>query len=304
VNTKQLAKSVASGERSSLARAITLVENNEEEAVLLLDLLAKKTGGGFVLGVTGPPGTGKSTLVDRLISAYRAKGLKVGVVAIDPTSPISGGALLGDRIRMMSHATDQGVYIRSMASRGWSGGLARSTAQVVQLMDAAGMDVILIETAGIGQSDIEVVGIAHAVMVVFMPGMGDDIQVLKAGLMEIGDIYVVNKSDIEGADLMVINIMSLAGNTKSRAPVVLKVSALKGEGLDGLVESIEQLRAKFSEGSSGLRIRSVRGMILELAKSNILEDFKRTSESRVDKLALEVLNGKLTVNDAARRLSK
>jgi LAO/AO transport system kinase len=304
VNTKQLAKSVASGDRSSLARAITLVENNEKEAVLLLDLLSKKTGGSFVLGVTGPPGTGKSTLVDRLISAYRAKGLKVGVVAIDPTSPISGGALLGDRIRMMGHATDQGVYIRSMASRGWSGGLARSTAPVVQLMDAAGLEVILIETAGIGQSDIEVVGIAHAVMVVFMPGMGDDIQVLKAGLMEIGDIYVVNKSDIEGADLMVINIMSLAGNTKSRAPVVVKVSALKGEGLDGLVESIEQLRAKFSEGSSGLRIRSIRGMILELAKSNVLEDFKHNSESRVDKLALEVLNGKLTVNDAARRLSK
>jgi LAO/AO transport system kinase len=304
VNTKQLAKGVARGDRSSLARAITLVENDDEDAALILDLLAKKTGSGFVLGVTGPPGTGKSTLVDRLISAYRAKGIKVGVVAIDPTSPISGGALLGDRIRMMGHATDQGVYIRSMASRGWSGGLARSTAQVVQLMDAAGMELILIETAGIGQSDIEVVGIAHAVMVVLMPGTGDDIQALKAGLMEIGDIYVVNKSDIEGADHMVINILSLAGNAKLRAPVVVKVSALKGEGLDGLVESIEQLRAKFCEGSSGLRIRSIRGMILELAKSNVLEDFKRTSESRVDKLALDVLNGKLSVNDAARRLSR
>lgn len=280
-----------------------MVENNQAGAEKLLRSLPRNTARAFVLGITGPPGTGKSTLVARLIGAYRAKGLRVGVIAVDPTSPITGGALLGDRIRMTGHTTDKGVYIRSMASRGWSGGLTRSTAQVVQLMDAAGLEIILIETIGIGQSDIEIVGIAHAVLVVVMPGMGDDIQVSKAGLMEIGDIYVVNKSDLEGADLMVVNLLSMVKGLKPKSPVVTKVSALKDEGVGNLVEAIEKLRTEFRHGGSEMRLRSIKGMIFELAKSEVLEDFSRSAEPKMERLAHEVLSGRISVNEAAQRLA-
>lgn len=299
-----LAKSVAGGDRNALAKAITVVENDPAGAAKLLSRLPKREAHAFVLGVTGPPGTGKSTLVDRLIRAYRAKKLKVGVVAVDPTSPITGGALLGDRIRMVDHTGDRGVYIRSMASRGWSGGLSRSSVQVVQLMDAAGMDVILIETIGIGQSDIEVVGVAHAVLVVLMPGLGDDIQVSKAGLMEIGDVYVVNKSDLEGADLMVVNLLSMVRSLKSKRPVVMKVSALKGEGVGQLVDVIEKTRAEFRKDGAEMRLRSIRGMIFEQARSDALEAFAKSAEPRLDVLAREVLSGKLSVYEAAGRLAR
>jgi len=264
----------------------------------------KHPGRAFVLGLTGPPGTGKSTLVDRLIELYRKKGLRVGVVAVDPTSPITGGALLGDRIRMTRHTNDPDVFIRSMASRGWSGGLSRTTAQVIQLMDAAGFDLILLETVGIGQSDIEVVGVAHAVIVVLMPGLGDDIQVSKAGLMEIGDIYAVNKGDLEGADSMVVSVLSMVRDLKSRSPPVLKVSALKGEGLEILVSSIDAIRARFDGGDREIKLKSLRGMMLEMAKGDVLQRFTAKAEAKTKKLAEDVLSGKLTLSQAAARLEK
>ena len=226
--------------------------------------------------MTGPPGTGKSTLVDRLIAEYRRAKLKVGVIAVDPTSPITGGALLGDRVRMVQHTMDSGVFIRSMASRGWSGGLSGAVSEAIQILDAGGMDVVIIETVGIGQSDIEVMKIAHAVIVVTMPGLGDDIQVSKAGLMEIGDVYAVNKSDLPGADAMVINLSRMVRDMKGRSPPVLKVSALKGEGVDRPVRA----RSRRSAPSSSLpraeemRLRSVRGMMVELAKRKLLGDFE------------------------------
>jgi len=296
-----LFRKVVRGDRHALARAITLVENEGRDGRKLISRV-RRQGHAFVLGLTGPPGTGKSTLVDRLIELYRQKGLRVGVVAVDPTSPITGGALLGDRIRMLRHATDLGVFIRSMASRGWSGGLSRTTSQVIQLLDAAGFDLILLETVGIGQSDIEVVGVAHAVIVVLTPGLGDDIQVSKAGLMEVGDIYVVNKGDMEGADSMVVSILSMVRDLKTRSPPVLKVSALKGEGFEPLVQSIDSIRERFTGGDSGLRLKSIRGMILELAKGDVLEQFTRAAEAKADRLAKDVLAGKLSINQAAGKL--
>jgi LAO/AO transport system kinase len=302
LDIRKLSGKVLRGDRRALAKAITVIENDQLSAVKLLTAL-KPPGRVFVLGVTGPPGTGKSTLVDRLIELYRRKGLRVGVIAVDPTSPITGGALLGDRIRMASHAGDVGVYIRSMASRGWSGGLSRATSQVVQLMDAAGYDLVLIETIGIGQADIEVVSISHAVLVVLMPGMGDDVQMSKAGLMEIGDVYVVNKGDLEGADTMVVSLLSLVRTLRSRSPPVVKVSALSGDGVQALGDAVDSIRSGLSSGSPEGRLRAAKGMIMEMAKGDVMESFLKDSGPAAEKLARKVLAGEMTTVAAARRLA-
>ncbi len=300
MDLNRLAAELKRGKRLALAKGITLTENDAASGARLLSLVGVP-GKAFVVGVTGPPGTGKSSLVDRLIEAYRKSGLKVGVIAVDPTSPITGGALLGDRIRMTGHTGDKGVFIRSMASRGWSGGLSRATTQVIRLMDAAAFDLVLLETVGIGQSDIEVVGVAHAVLVVLMPGMGDDIQVSKAGLMEVGDVYAVNKSDLEGADGMMVNILSVFRGTP-RSPPVLKVSALKGEGIDALRTAIDAIRARFDSGDPELKLRSIRGMVVETARGVAMQRLADVSETRAAKLAKEVMAGRTTVEAAAARL--
>ncbi|MDG6981496.1 MAG: methylmalonyl Co-A mutase-associated GTPase MeaB [Nitrososphaerota archaeon] len=297
----KLASGIKKGDRAALARGITLAENEPGKAAALLGRFGPP-GRTFVLGVTGPPGTGKSSLVDALIGSFRKKGLKVGVIAVDPTSPLTGGALLGDRIRMMSHSADRNVFIRSMASRGWSGGLSRAATQTIRLMDAAGFDMVILETVGIGQSDIEVVGVSHAVLVVLMPGLGDDIQVSKAGLMEIGDVYVVNKSDLEGADHMVVSILSLFRGAK-RSPPVLKVSALTGEGVEKLVGAVDAIRGRLESGDQSVRLKSVRGMIVETARGAALARFASVSEKGADRLAERVLDGDLTVEAAAAKLS-
>lgn len=299
-----LAGRVMKGDRRAVARALTIVENGEDPRDLL-DGISGKLGRAFILGVTGPPGTGKSTLADRLIAGYRKKGMKVGVIAIDPTSPITGGALLGDRVRMVQHTLDGGVFIRSMASRGWSGGLSGSVSEAIQILDAAGMDVVIVETVGIGQSDIEVMKVVHAVVVVTMPGLGDDVQVSKAGLMEIGDVYAVNKSDLEGADAMVINLLSMVRDIKGRSPPVLKVSALKGEGIGVLLDAIEGLRERFlSPSGEGMRLRSARGMIMELAKKKLLGEFEGRVGARSLELAKRVTEGSVTFEEAAEALAK
>ncbi|QQG48785.1 MAG: methylmalonyl Co-A mutase-associated GTPase MeaB [archaeon] len=296
-----LASRVKKGDRRALAKAITLVENGGRGSSELLDSIGR-TGKAFVVGITGPPGTGKSALVDRLVTAYRRKGLRVGVVAVDPTSPITGGALLGDRVRMTRHAGDRGVFIRSMASRGWPGGLSTGTSLVIQLLDASGFDVVLVETVGIGQSDIEVVGVSHAVLVVLMPGLGDDVQASKAGLMEVGDVYVVNKSDLEGADAMVVNLLGLVRGLRTRSPAVVKVSALKGEGLDKLEAALERLRERVASGDRDMLLRSIRGMIVETARGRLVDAYGRFDESKVQALSRKVLSGELTVSKAAARL--
>jgi len=306
LDTKELAARLTKGDRRAVAKAITLVENDGKGAAALLRAIGPRLGNAFVVGVTGPPGTGKSSLVDRLTQSYRKKGLRVGIVAIDPTSPITGGAFLGDRIRMVDHAMDQGVFIRSMASRGWAGGLSGAVADVIQLLDAARMDVIMIETVGIGQSDTEVVRVAHAVMVVLMPGLGDDIQASKAGLMEIGDVYVVNKADLPGADEMVVDLLAMARDFKGRSPSVLKVSAAKNEGIEPLVAVLERMRSRFvssrSDAGDEVRLRSIRGMITELARRRLLVDLEERADASVDELARDVARGRLTVADAADRL--
>jgi len=303
LQSSQLAREIRKGDRRALSKGITLVENEREGASKLLRML-KPSGHAFIVGVTGPPGTGKSTLVDRLIGLYRKKGLSVGVIAVDPTSPITGGALLGDRIRMASHTGDRGVYIRSMASRGWSGGLSRATSQAIQLMDAAGFDIIFLETVGIGQSDIEVVGVAHAVLVVLMPGLGDDVQVSKAGLMEVGDVYVVNKADMVGSDSMVVHLLGLVRGMKSRSPPVIKVSALTGEGLEMLEGAIEVVRSRFGQGDLDLKLRSVRGMIVETARWTLMERLSKASQENAEKLARLVVRNELSMDEAAARLAQ
>src|SRR5258707_9178200 len=195
-----LAQPVLEGDTRALARAATMIENRHPDAEALLRELFPHTGRALIIGVTGAPGTGKSTLCDQLVRTLRAEGKTVGVIAVDPTSPYTGGAILGDRIRMQQHHADPGVFIRSMATRGWLGGLARATTEMTMLLDAAGRDVVIVETVGVGQDEVEIARLADVTLVVLAPGMGDDVQELKAGIMEIADVFAINKADLPGVE--------------------------------------------------------------------------------------------------------
>ena len=215
-STDSLALQLLAGNRRALARTISLVEDGGPEARALLAALYPHTGRGHVIGVTGAPGTGKSTLVNALAKAYREQGRTVGIIAVDPTSPFSGGALLGDRVRMRDLAGDPGVFIRSMATRGSLGGLARATADVIAVLDAAGFDRILVETVGVGQAEVDIAGAAHTTIVVEAPGLGDEVQAIKAGVLEIADLFAVNKADREGADHTVMALQMMQGLAPAR----------------------------------------------------------------------------------------
>lgn len=250
------AAQVRVGEVRAISRAITAIENHQPEAEALLQRLFAQTGRAYLTGVTGAPGTGKSTLVDRLGAYYRKRDQQVGVIAVDPTSPYTGGAILGDRIRMQSHAGDRGMFIRSMATRGFMGGLARTTAEVALLLDAAGKQEVLIETVGVGQDEIDIVRLADCVLVVLVPGLGDDIQNMKAGLMEIGDIFVLNKADREGADRLeqqLLAMLSLVMPRDGWHPPVVRTSASESKGIEALAETIGKFRKHFE--TSGERER-------------------------------------------------
>jgi LAO/AO transport system kinase len=289
------AQRVCAGDTRALSRAITAIENHHAEAEELLRLLFPRTGKAYLTGVTGAPGTGKSTLVDRLSAYYRGKQEQVGVIAVDPTSPYSGGAILGDRIRMQGHAGDSGMFIRSMATRGFLGGLARATAEVALLLDAAGKQQVLIETVGVGQDEIDIVRLADCVVVMLVPGLGDDIQNMKAGLMEIGDIFVLNKSDREGAhrlEQQLNAMLSLVMPREGWHPPVIRTVASENKGMDVLAETIAKFRKHFE--SSGERERKHvehwKLRLVELLESRLLQRALggADGEARLTQLAEEV----------------
>lgn len=262
----ELSRGVLKGDRLAVSKAITAVENHSEKYASFLKDIFPHTGHAFVLGITGPPGTGKSSLVDRLLKIYRLRGNKVAVLAVDPTSPVSGGAILGDRVRMISHTLDEGVFIRSMASRGDEGGLSRAAKNAIRILDAAGNGIVLVETVGIGQAEVDVVRVADAVVVVLMPELGDEVQAAKAGLMEIGDIFAVNKSDLAGADKVLYNLHSVLSSKSGWRQCAVKVSAKTGDGLEDLVSKIEEYRA-FNEKSESLKERKLRNVSEELIQN-------------------------------------
>jgi len=259
VTSSSLADRVLAGDPRAIARAISLIENEDPLAAEVVRTIFPNTGRAYLVGVTGPPGAGKSTLVDRLTTEIRAQGDSVGIIAVDPTSPFTGGAILGDRLRMQTHASDAGVFIRSMATRGHLGGLAPSTTDAALVLDAAGKTIVIIETVGVGQDEVDIVRIADISVVILVPGAGDDVQALKAGIMEIADIFVINKADREGADRMVTAVESnLALQSFSEGtwrPPIVKTSATTGQGVADLWAAVEGFR-RHSEGQREGRVRA------------------------------------------------
>ena len=307
---QKLAQKIIDGNQLAGARLIRLLEEEDKAGVAMLKHLYPHTGRAFVMGVTGPPGSGKSTLVNGLISEFRSRNMRVAVVAIDPSSPISGGALLGDRIRMRRHAEDDGVFIRSMATRGHLGGLSKTTRETVLVFDAMGYDVVIIETVGVGQDEVEIAQFAHTTAVVSLPGMGDDIQAMKAGLLEIGDLFIVNKADHPGADDVVEQLQAML-NLAQRSendwrPPVLKTVAVKNEGIAELADTFWGHRqflldsGTFAEHNFKWEYHFFRQLVMEMAADRIFDSAKNTPAYRA--LLKELKDRKVDPISAAEKM--
>jgi len=293
-NDSALISALRSGDARALARAISAVENRARGWSDLLKALFPYTGRARVLGLTGAPGAGKSTLVDQLARVYRRQDKTVGIIAVDPTSPYTGGAILGDRIRMQEHFSDPGIYIRSMATRGSLGGLARTTADAASVLDASGRDVILVETVGVGQDEVDIVRLADITVVILVPGMGDDVQSIKAGIMEIADIFVINKSDRDGAERVereIRALQSLAVRQDGWTPPIVKTVASEGKGVDELASAIAEYEAYLQKESRALKksVENWQERLVEMLRDAMLEKARaQLGDGSIQKLAVEV----------------
>jgi GTPase len=295
---QQWVERLRNGDPRSLARAISTVENREAESSELLKSLFPHTGHARILGMTGAPGAGKSTLVDQLAKHYRKENKTVGIIAVDPTSPYSGGAILGDRIRMQDHFADAGIYIRSMATRGSLGGLARATADVSTVLDASGRDLIMIETVGVGQDEVDIVRLADITVVILVPGMGDDVQTIKAGIMEIADIFVINKCDREGAERVEREIramQSLAVRSDNWTPPIVKTVASEGQGIADLATTIGQYEAYLKKENLVLKrnVENWRERLVEMLRDAMLEKARAAmTDGEMGRYAAEIAEHK------------
>ena len=296
--------SILSGDRRAIAKAISMIENEDSKIGDIISQLYPKTGNAFVVGITGPPGTGKSTLINGLIENYRKLNKKIGVLAIDPSSPITGGSLLGDRLRMSTHNLDPNVYIRSMSSGNKSGGLSKYTRRSLSILDASGLDLIIVETVGAGQSEVDILKITDAVVIVLMPELGDDIQIYKAGLMEIGDIFVVNKSDLDGSDQMYTKLLSASKQKNDKwMPKVIKTASIDGSGINDLIHSITE-REEFLKDSSK-HSSTVENNIKDEILSVVIDDLSKTLSEKIknhpdfQNLVDQVLSKKIDPDQAA-----
>jgi LAO/AO transport system kinase len=310
VDVATLVEQARQGRPRAVARLISLVEGASPRLREVMAALAPLTGGAYVVGLTGSPGVGKSTSTSALVTAYRKRGKRVGVLAVDPSSPFSGGALLGDRVRMSEHASDPGVYIRSMATRGHLGGLAWAAPQAIRVLDAAGCELILVETVGVGQSEVEIAAQADTSVVLLAPGMGDGIQAAKAGILEIGDVYVVNKADRDGADATARELTHMLGLGEARGPgdwrpPVVKTVAARGEGIEEVVEALEKHHAWLAEHGvlAERRRRRAAQEIENIAVTALRERIgDLRGDRRLDALAELIVAGELDPYAAADRL--